>query len=447
MAMVAAAWGAFHSHSARHHFIEAALLSEAYALTAPIKLRMADYYVRKGVMPNSNVEAGLPAPQRNFGAHVKRITVNPGGVLRVDFDDEIGKAAMVFEPKASHGSSYFSWHCSSDSLHPAVLEKLRPVCRSQPPTPEVILMEAIVSKDWQQLNAMIHQEINWNADINGTTPLQLAEKFGHSDVADFLVDQGATELKIRNRGDNGAPSLGAALRDLHHVKFAQNHAVHSCDGLMVPHLLPENSSIDIEEANKQKHSDFELSALLGCVDVLDEMIQAQAPDYSSNPYLLIDVIRSLSHKNLYRVVQTLVQFGFDVNTKSPLGETALMVSIAAAETEIAKYLIDQGADVNERSATGSYPIIEASKKGLLGLVSELRAAGAHIDSADALGQTALFAAVAQANLPLVDRLLEFGANPHKRDVNGISARILAQSSNQRRIPALLTATAQNEQKR
>ena len=83
--------GAFHTYTARSQYIDAALLSEAFALTAPIKQSVTDYYLQNGSMPHSNEDAGLSTPSSIFGTSVKRVAINRGGVLQVDFEEEIGK--------------------------------------------------------------------------------------------------------------------------------------------------------------------------------------------------------------------------------------------------------------------------------------------------------------------------------------------------------------------
>jgi len=67
--------GAFHTYIARSQYIDAALLSEAFALTSPLKQSVADYYLQNGVMPHSNEDAGLSAPDSIFGTSVKRIAI------------------------------------------------------------------------------------------------------------------------------------------------------------------------------------------------------------------------------------------------------------------------------------------------------------------------------------------------------------------------------------
>lgn len=572
---------ALHTYSERNQTIQAALLSEAYTLIAPLKLRVADYYLQNSVMPHNNSDAGLSAPDTIFGTSVKRIAVNRGGVIRVDFDEEIGKADMLFTPTTSANSGYFSWRCTSDSLDPALLEKLRPSCSHLPSTQESKLMKAIANQDLDKLNRALNAGADVNAVVHGNTPLMLAARVGNSaalkvlieknadidhlgvnadrrtplmvaitsnraEAATVLLSHGASVLRTDYQGksaldhakdtdsrlsgeryelmvtarlnpkfagsqetnleavvaemdlkqtramygslrsfaqdcntqrlqsvlirEDELPADGLVLGkpiESHKVKpacsadlmaFVESKSVYkraldarlsnallACDALTVRTMLRDNPSVDVLEATGKKHSYFELAVQSGCADIASEVIREYSLEGALDPVLLVSAIQGEAHDSSLRLVGSLIEAGVDVNAKSPTGETALSAAIAADQPVIAKYLIDAGADVNLRSESESFPIIEASKKGYQHLVSQLISAGADIDVADSMGRTAIFAAVAQGKSRLVETLLRAGANPHKRDDHGISARILAESSGQRMIQSLITATASNLQ--
>jgi len=201
--------GAFHAYNSRNQYIEAALLSEAYVLVAPLKLRVAEYYLQKGVMPHSNAEAGVSASEAIFGTRVKRIAVNRGGVLRVDFADEIGQSDMVFTPTASADQSIFGWRCTSDSIDPAILEKLRPTCSHLPSTPESQLMNAIANADLEKVKQLVRSNADVNAVVNGNTPLMLAARVGNSAVVKFLIDQNADIDHLGVNKDRRTPLMVA----------------------------------------------------------------------------------------------------------------------------------------------------------------------------------------------------------------------------------------------
>lgn len=183
--------GALHSWHTRNLYIQASLLSEAFTLSAAPKLRIADHYVAHGVMPADNETAGLPPPKRLYGTSVKRITVNRGGVLLVDFDERIGEQSLTFTPTVSVVSGLLSWQCTSDSIEPGILVKLEPACSYLPSTPESQLMKAIANRELPAVRTLLAGGIDVDRVLNGNTALMLAAKAGDRGIAEALLEAGA----------------------------------------------------------------------------------------------------------------------------------------------------------------------------------------------------------------------------------------------------------------
>ncbi len=183
--------GAYNTYQTRDQFISAALYSEAYALTSSVKLRVADYYLQNRAMPHSNADVGLEPPGSLFGTSVKRVAINRGGVLQVDFEEELGKTAMVFTPTAGGSRGLLSWRCTSDSIDPAVLEKLRPTCNYLPDTPESQLMKAIANSSIGRIQKALNDGADVNAVVQGNTPLMLAARIGDTEAIEELINQQA----------------------------------------------------------------------------------------------------------------------------------------------------------------------------------------------------------------------------------------------------------------
>lgn len=215
LAMLAAGAGAFHSWHTRGLYVKAALLSEAFNLTSAVKLRVSDYYVKHGVMPQDNSDADLPPPQSIFGTSVKRVAINRGGVLIVDFEDKIGAMAMTYTPTVSSVSGLLNWNCTSDSIDQSVLNVLKPGCSYLPATNESLLMSAIANKDLAMVDDLLSKGARPNAVVRGNTPLMLAAKIGELSVVERLLDVGA-------KVDNG--SLNSARRTPLMVSISSGHS-------------------------------------------------------------------------------------------------------------------------------------------------------------------------------------------------------------------------------
>lgn len=213
LAIVAAGGGALHSWHTRGLYVEAALLSEAYNLTSPVKLRVSDHYIKFGVMPNDNADADLPPPKSVFGTSVKRVAVNRGGVIVVDFEEEIGARSMTFSPAVSPVSGLLSWRCTSDSIDSTVLEKLMPACEYLPSSLESQLMNAIANGNTERVNMLLGAGAQVDAVVYGNTPLMLASKTGNLDIVKQLLDGGAQVDNTAVNAERRTPLMVAITSD------------------------------------------------------------------------------------------------------------------------------------------------------------------------------------------------------------------------------------------
>lgn len=220
--------GAAYSWHKRGLLVEAALLSEAFELATPVKLRVAAHYQREGIMPGDNNDLGLPPPKSVFGTSVKRVAVNRGGVLIVDFEDRIGERAMTFTPAISSVGGLLNWNCTSDSVDRAVLELLKPECIYHPATDASHLMHAIANEDAPAVDSWLQAGVDPDSLVNGNTPLMLAAKIGDTDIVNSLIVAGATIEKM---------ALGSERRSPLMVAITSNNAG------VVAYLLSKGASV------------------------------------------------------------------------------------------------------------------------------------------------------------------------------------------------------------
>lgn len=315
LAMAGVGLGAFHSYQQRQLLIEAALLSEAYDLTGPVKLRLSDYYVQHGVMAADNAEAGLAAPRSIFGASVKRVTVNLGGVITVDFDDEAGKSSLTLTPSLSTVRGLLNWRCTSESVDPDVLEKIKPACHHLPATDQSELMHAIANRQLVSVEALLARGVKPSAIVNGNSPLMLAAKIGDVDIVNALLAAGAPV-------DHDA--LNTQRRTPLMVAIAANHAE------VAATLLAHKASINVSDyqgntaLDHAKNTDARLggeryvlmlSASLnprfGVQDVENEsssVLQKQ-PDYLSLYKELSDAVQHCQPQTIRSVLRLHGEFG------------------------------------------------------------------------------------------------------------------------------------------
>jgi len=132
-------------------------------------------------------------------------------------------------------------------------------------------------------------------------------------------------------------------------------------------------------------------------------------------------------------VRALLSKGFDVNSRSQDGGTALVSASWTGYLDIVQELLSKGANVNLKSidsglAGGRTPLIAASRQGHLKVVNLLLEAGPDVHEKDGEGRDALMRA-SYGDYPYVVRaLLSKGASPYAKDPQGYTALILARSA-------------------
>lgn len=116
----------------------------------------------------------------------------------------------------------------------------------------------------------------------------------------------------------------------------------------------------------------------------------------------------------------------DVNPRNRNDETPLMLASIKGQTALARQLIDKGADVNK---PGWAPLHYASTYGHLELMSLLLEHHAYIDAASPNESTPLMIAAMYGTASAVKLLLEAGADPMLRNAQGLSAFDFAEKAN------------------
>jgi ankyrin repeat protein len=147
--------------------------------------------------------------------------------------------------------------------------------------------------------------------LAGLTPLGLAAAYGHRNIAEFLLDQGAS---IGAKGGLGETPL--------HVASEYGYA--DVAALLLKH------GADIDARDIVGATPLQWAALRGNV----------------------------------KVVELLIARGAIVNAQSSFGKTALHLAAAAGHSEIAAFLVAHGADLKIRNGDGQTPLQEMRASSL-----------------------------------------------------------------------------------
>ncbi|KAL9168773.1 hypothetical protein ABFS82_04G036900 [Erythranthe guttata] len=101
----------------------------------------------------------------------------------------------------------------------------------------------------------------------------------------------------------------------------------------------------------------------------------------------------------------------DINIKTDIGDSPLLVAVKSKRISTAKYLINRGADITIANSKGMTPLHYAAEQGNEELMEILLSKGADIES-NSVNGTPLQYAASLENLDSVRLLLEHGANPN-----------------------------------
>lgn len=108
-------------------------------------------------------------------------------------------------------------------------------------------------------------------------------------------------------------------------------------------------------------------------------------------------------------VARIIAQGANVNEKSKLGKTPLIIAASAGHAKIVEVLLERGADIQARDNSGSTPLIAAATAaGDYGAVTKiLLDNGADVNAKDNDGATALYIATYFGHRAVVTELLKF----------------------------------------
>lgn len=259
--------------------------------------------------------------------------------------------------------------------------------------------------------------LNAGANINarskyGDTALTAATYFCHSNVAEFLIEQGA-DVNAKNDGFGSTPLMLAS----------------ECNAVETVKALIKRSA-KVDEKNKGGMTALMAASIKGHGAVAQILLDAGASaneSWGKGTTILYEAAQQ-GHDP---IVKSLIERGADVNAVSNNnGWTPLMISVAEGHASTAVILLQAGAKPNVANSQGRSALMFAAWYGNKEIVAMLLKAGAdpNLVPNDKEGMTALIAATKKKNKDVVAILLNGGANPNVKDKSGKAAIAYANSS-------------------
>ena len=152
-------------------------------------------------------------------------------------------------------------------------------------------------------------------------------------------------------------------------------------------------------------------------------------------------------------VQSLLNRGFDPNTRDANGLTGLLIAIREPSPKVIEVLLaSPKTDVESRNASDESPLMLAAIKGNIEAVKALIARDADINKPGwtalhyaASGTTPLMMAAMYGSLESVKLLLDEGADPLMKNQQGMTATQFAQRAQRQEAADLLAAAVRSKQ--
>ena len=320
--------------------------------------------------------------------------------------------------------------------------------------------------------ATVQALIDRGADVNKKapmgTPLEVAARSGHYDIAEKLLRGGADPQHgepVSVAVAHGHPNIALLLLQYQASPKGLETAAWLGQSEVVQALLQREAPINQVHGHHRTIplKDFtalHAAALAGHQQVVDLLIaggadRAQrdgegrlAQELGGAELKNLEAPRDLAHELQQAIEQNqpdqmrqLLSQGASPHERdqrrATRGYTPLMLAAARGHLDILEILLEHGADPEK-------PDAEEARAGLQRFA---QFAGKEQLSGDTLGHTALFAAARHGQAAAVTRLLQAGANPNRRDfLNETPLLWAAENGHQQAVRALLRGGAQPDPK-
>jgi ankyrin repeat protein len=245
----------------------------------------------------------------------------------------------------------------------------------------------------------LEKGIEPDASDDAKTPLISASSKGHYEIANMLLEAGASVHRTDTEGQSALHNAASAG----HAQILES-------------LIKSGSKVDLQDNSQRTPLMLSRNADdTACMRILlDSGADIEMGDDEGTNALAYAAVR-----NRDKHAQVLLERGAHIEATDNDGWTALMYAAAWDHLETTKLLIEKGADVNHQSGEElSTPLTLAAQYGSVRAAEVLIDSGALLEAKNQKGNTALFEACEANKVDVLKLLIDRGCLMDGEDKNG-----------------------------
>lgn len=268
-------------------------------------------------------------------------------------------------------------------------------------------LNAAVAGNVEVVQLFVEAGMPVDTNDRGRTALYIAASWGHLEVVEYLVGQGADV-------DRFALHVAALEGKLEVVQYLIEQGADA--------WAKYDGATPLDMAKAGSHTDVVAYLESLAADVIRTPGDARAELRSRGINYKADVFREAAQSGNLEVVRLFVLGGMSVNTATSNGWTALHASANGGHLAVVEYLVEHGADVNATTDAGWTALHYAAQYSFsLSVVEYLVEHGADVNATDDDGRTPLHDAARRGDWGMVEYLVRQAADVNATDDDGWTA--------------------------